>query len=155
RFINAAAMTIFNVRIPGLPLEVVQADGQNVKPVTVDEFQISIAETFDVIVRPTEDRAFTLVAEAVDRSGMARATLAPRAGISADVPPLRARPRATMRDMGMDMSGMSMSWPGASNESSGGHDVHGGAPSTSNGMSGMDMGGMDMSMRNHDNAPQV
>jgi CopA family copper-resistance protein len=146
RFINAAAMTIFNVRIPDLPLTVVQADGQNVKPVTVDEFQISVAETYDAIVEPREDRAFTLVAEAVDRSGMGRATLAPREGMSAEVPPLRARPRATMRDMGMDMSGMSMSWPGAEQ--------------SSGGMAGMDhanmdMGGMDMSMRNPENAPQV
>ena len=141
RFINAAAMTIFNVRIPGLPLTIVQADGQNVKPVAVDEFQISVAETYDVIVEPREDRAFTLVAEAVDRSGMGRATLAPRPGMSAEVPPLRARPRATMRDMGMDMSGMTMAWPGAE-------------PS-SGGMAGMDHGGMDMSMRNPENAPQV
>ena len=121
RFVNAAAMTIFNVRIPGLEMEIVAADGQNVRPVRVDEFQISVAETYDVIVRPTEDRAFTLVAEAVDRSGMGRATLAPRAGMSAEIPPRRARPLASMRDMGMDM----------------------------------DMGEMDMSMRNQENAPQV
>ena len=63
---------------PGLRMNVVQADGQNVRPVEVDEFQIAVAETLDVIVQPTEDRAFTLVAEAVDRSGMGRATLAPR-----------------------------------------------------------------------------
>ncbi len=126
RVINAASMTIFNVRIPGLPLTVVQADGLNVKPVTVDEFQITNAETYDVIVQPTEDRAFTLVAEAVDRSGMARATLAPRPGMTAPVPPLRRRPVATMKDMGMDMG------------------AHG----------GMDHD-MDMSMLNPDNAPQV
>lgn len=133
RFINAAAMTIFNVRIPGLPMTVVQADGQHVKPVEVDEFQISVAETFDVVVQPTEDKAFTLVAEAVDRSGMGRATLAPRAGMIAAVPPLRERPLATMKDMGMDMSGMD-------------HSGHG------EGGMAMDM---DMSMRNPDNAPQV
>ena len=104
RFINASAMTIFNVRIPGLGMEIVQADGQNVQPVSVDEFQITVAETYDVIVTPTEDRAFTLVAEAIDRSGMARATLAPRAGMAAEVPALRKRPLSTMRDMGMDMS---------------------------------------------------
>ncbi len=142
RFINAAAMTIFNVRIPGLPLIVVAADGQNVKPVAVEEIQISVAETYDVIVEPREDRAFTLVAEAVDRSGMGRATLAPRQGMNAEVPPLRARPRTSMRDMGMDMSSMTMAWPGAE-------------PSSSGAMAGMDMGGMDMSMRNGDNAPQV
>ena len=161
RFINAAAMTIFNVRIPGMSMEVVASDGQNVRPVRVDEFQISIAETYDVIVQPTEDRAYTLVAEAVDRSGMARATLAPRAGMTAEVPALRARPLATMRDMGMDMSGGAMAWPGAegAGSSMAGMD-HGqsgsqGGMSTgmSTGMGGMNMGGMDMSMRNPANAP--
>jgi CopA family copper-resistance protein len=98
----------FNVRIPGLKLSVVAADGQLIRPVEVDEFQIGNAETYDVIVQPTEDKAFTLVAEAVDRSGMARATLAPRAGMTALVPPLRPRPLATMKDMGMDMSSMNM-----------------------------------------------
>jgi FtsP/CotA-like multicopper oxidase with cupredoxin domain len=107
RIINASAMTNFNVRIPGLPLEVVAADGQDVRAVTVDEFQIAVAETYDVIVRP-DDRAFTIVGEAIDRSGMARATLAPRVGMSADVPPIRKRPIATMRDMGMDMMGIDM-----------------------------------------------
>ena len=106
RFVNAGAMTIFNVRIPGLKLSVVQADGQNVRPVEVDEFQISPAETYDIIVQPTEDQAYTLVAEAADRSGMGRATLAPRPGMVAAVPPLRERPLLNMRDMGMDMSGM-------------------------------------------------
>ena len=106
RFINASAMTTFNVRIPGLPLTIVQADGQNVRPVLVDEFQIGVAETYDVIVTPLDDRAYTMVGEAIDRSGMARATLAPRAGMAAEVPPLRERPLATMKDMGMDMSSM-------------------------------------------------
>ena len=106
RFVNASAMTTFNVRIPGLRLSIVQADGQNVMPVEVDEFQIGVAETYDAIVTPVEDKAFTLVGEAIDRSGMARATLAPRAGMSAPVPSLRKRPIATMKDMGMDMSGM-------------------------------------------------
>ncbi|MGH6617844.1 copper resistance system multicopper oxidase [Sphingomonas sp.] len=101
RFVNASAMTTFNVRIPGLRLTIVQADGQPVRPVTVDEFQIAIAETYDVIVEPVEDRAYTLVGEAIDRSGMARATLAPREGMTAEVPPLRKRPLATMKDMGM------------------------------------------------------
>jgi CopA family copper-resistance protein len=107
RFVNAAAMTIFNVRIPGLAMTVVQADGQDVRPVEVDEFQIANAETYDVIVQPGEDRAYTLVAEASDRSGMARGTLAPRPGMSAEVPPLRERPILTMKDMGMgEMGGM-------------------------------------------------
>ncbi|WP_426265249.1 copper resistance system multicopper oxidase [Sphingomonas sp. PWP1-2] len=106
RVINASSMTTFNVRLPGLRLTIVQADGQNVMPVTVDEFQIGVAETYDVIVTPTEDRAYTLVGEAIDRSGMARATLSPRAGMTAEVPPLRKRPVATMKDMGMDMANM-------------------------------------------------
>jgi CopA family copper-resistance protein len=107
RVINASAMTTFNVRIPGLKLMVVQADGQNIRPIAVDEFQIGVAETYDVVVIPTDDRAYTLVGESVDRSGMARATLAPRAGMAAEVPALRKRPIATMKDMGMDMSSMS------------------------------------------------
>ena len=106
RIINAAAMTIFNLRIPGLRMTVVQADGQDVQPVEVDELQIANAETYDVIVRPVEDRAYTLVAEAADRSGLARATLAPRPGMSAEVPAPRERPLLKMRDMGMDMAGM-------------------------------------------------
>jgi FtsP/CotA-like multicopper oxidase with cupredoxin domain len=77
RVINASSMTTFNVRIPGLKLTIVQADGQNVMPVEVDEFQIGVAETYDAIVTPTDDRAYTLVGEAIDRSGLARATLAP------------------------------------------------------------------------------
>ncbi|MGY2737270.1 copper resistance system multicopper oxidase [Sphingomonas sp. UYP23] len=106
RVINASSMTTFNVRIPGLKLTIVQADGQNVMPVEVDEFQIGVAETYDAIVTPTDDRAYTLVGEAIDRSGLARATLAPRAGMAAEVPALRPRPLATMEDMGMDMSSM-------------------------------------------------
>ena len=101
RIINASAMSIFNVRIPGLAMTVVQADGEHVRPVEVDEFQISVAETYDVIVRPTEDRAYTIVSEAIDRSGMGRATLAPRMGMTAEVPPLREVPNLTMADMGM------------------------------------------------------
>lgn len=108
RFINAAAMTVFDVRIPGLPMSVVSADGQDIQPVAVDEFQISPGETYDVIVTPAEDRAFTMVGESVDRSGMAMATLAPRKGMRAEVPPRRERPVLTMKDMGMEMEGMDM-----------------------------------------------
>ena len=108
RFINSAAMTIFDVRIPGLKLTVVQADGQNVDPVPVDEVRIGVAETYDIIVEPREERAYTIFAEAMDRSGYAAATLAPRAGIRAQIPPRRARPVRSMADMGMaDMPGMS------------------------------------------------
>jgi CopA family copper-resistance protein len=105
RVVNASAMTNFNLRIPGLALTVVQADGQNVRPVTVDELQVAVAETYDLIVEPA-DRAYSLVAEAWDRSGMARATLTPRVGLTAPVPPLRKRPLATMRDMGMGAMAM-------------------------------------------------
>jgi CopA family copper-resistance protein len=108
RVINASAQTTFNIRIPGLPMTVVQADGLNVRPVTVDEFQIGTAETYDVVITP-EDRAYSFVSEASDRSGLGRATLAPREGMSAPVPPLRPRPLLTMKDMGMgdmDHSGM-------------------------------------------------
>ena len=103
RFVNASAMTTFNVRIPGLKITIVQADGLNVRPVAVDEFQIAVAETYDAIVEPADDRAYTLVAESIDRSGMGVATLAPRPGMAAEVPPLRKRPLATMKDMGMGM----------------------------------------------------
>jgi L-ascorbate oxidase len=106
RFINASAMTYFDVRIPGLDLLVVQADGNNVQPVKVDEFRIAVAETYDVIVRPTEDRAYTIFAETMSRAGYARATLAPRDGMQAEVPALRAPDRLTMADMGMAHGGM-------------------------------------------------
>jgi CopA family copper-resistance protein len=101
RFINAASMTYFDLRIPGLKMEVVQADGQNIRPVTVDEFRIAVSETYDVIVTPQEDQAYTLFAEAMDRSGYARGTLAPRPGMSAPIPKMRPRPIRTMADMGM------------------------------------------------------
>ena len=167
RFINSGAQTIFNVRIPGLRMTVVAADGQEVRPVEVDEFQIGNAETYDVIVRPTEDRAFTIVSEAVDRSGMGRATLAPRPGMTAEVPPLRERPLATMKDMGMDMSAHSSGAQGGAMGSVHGAMDHGStmamtpgmAPKPARGsdqMAGMSgMGGMDMSMLNPANAPQV
>ncbi|MGX7953528.1 copper resistance system multicopper oxidase [Tsuneonella sp. HG249] len=100
RMINAAAQTTFNLRIPGLPMTVVATDGIDVRPVEVDEFQIGNAETYDVIVQP-RDQAYTFVAETIDRSGMGVATLAPRAGMRAAVPPLRERPTLTMTDMGM------------------------------------------------------
>jgi CopA family copper-resistance protein len=150
RIINASAMSIFNVRIPGLAMTVVQADGENVRPVEVDEFQISVAETYDVIVRPTEDRAYTIVSEAIDRSGMGRATLAPRPGMTAEVPPLRQVPNLTMRDMGMGsmdhgaMAGMDHAAMGGM--------AHGSAsPDPASGDGAMSMAGMNM--RDPDNAP--
>ena len=105
RFINAASMSIYDVRIPGLKMTVVQADGQDVQPVEVDEFRISAAETYDVIVQP-EDQAYTIFAETNDRSGYTRATLAPRADLIAEVPARRPRPLHTMDDMGMNMKSM-------------------------------------------------
>ncbi|MDL5599377.1 copper resistance system multicopper oxidase [Bacillus subtilis] len=116
RLINGSAMTYFDVRIPGLKMTVVAADGLHVKPVTVDELRIAVAETYDVIVEPAAD-AYTLFAQAMDRTGYARGTLAARAGLSAPVPALDPRPLVTMDDMGMggmdhgsmdmsDMSGM-------------------------------------------------
>lgn len=109
RIINAAAMTNFNVRIPGLAMVVVAADGQNVRPVETDEFQIGIAETYDVIVRPRDDQAYGLIAEALDRSGSCRATLAPHMGMVAPIPALRERPLLSMKDMGMGaVEGMDM-----------------------------------------------
>ncbi|KJZ40757.1 MULTISPECIES: copper resistance system multicopper oxidase [Pseudomonas] len=123
RFINGSAMTYFDVRIPGLKMTVVAADGLHVKPVSVDEFRIAVAETFDVIIEPTQE-AYTLFAQSMDRSGYARGTLTAKAGLSAPIPALDPRPLVTMDDMGMggmdhgsmgDMAGMdhsSMAMPG-------------------------------------------
>ena len=112
RFINASAMSIFDVRIPGLPMTMVQADGNEIEPVTVDEFRIGTAETYDAIVTPDADRAFAIFAQVEDRSGFVSGTLAPRMGMVAPVPPMDNRPLRTMADMGMGamdhgtMSGM-------------------------------------------------
>ncbi|HEF4758162.1 TPA: copper resistance system multicopper oxidase [Pseudomonas putida] len=120
RFINGSAMTYFDVRIPGLKMTVVAADGLHVKPVSVDEFRIAVAETYDVIVEPTLE-AYTLFAQSMDRTGYARGSLAVKAGLSAIVPPLDPRPLVTMDDMGMggmdhgNMAGMdhsAMAMPG-------------------------------------------
>ncbi|MFC0337838.1 copper-resistance protein, CopA family [Kushneria avicenniae] len=103
RVINASAMSYFNFRIPGLVMTVVAADGKEVVPVDIDEFQIGVAETYDVMVEPRDALAFTLMAESMDRSGFAVGTLASRPGLRAEVPPLRQPPRRTMKDMGMAM----------------------------------------------------
>lgn len=103
RFINGSAMSFFDVRIPGLKLTVVATDGQDVEPVTVDEFRIGTAETYDVIVTPQEDQPYSIFAQAMDRSGFACGTLSPRPGMSAAVPPLDPRPLLTMSDMGHGM----------------------------------------------------
>ncbi len=99
RFINGSANSYFDVRIPGLKLTVVAADGQDVEPVAVDEFRIAVAETYDVIVEPHEDRAYTIFAQSIDRSGYARGTLAPRPGMQAELPALDPVPTLAMVDM--------------------------------------------------------
>ena len=106
RVINGSSMTFFDVRIPGLKMTVVAADGQNVHPVSVDEFRLGVAETYDVIVEPADARAYTIFSQAIDRSGYARGTLAPEMGMEAEVPELDPVPRLTMADMGMSMAGM-------------------------------------------------
>ncbi|WP_029653519.1 copper resistance system multicopper oxidase, partial [Marinobacter daepoensis] len=138
RFINSSAMTYFDVRIPGLNMTVVQADGNNVQPVTVDEFRIGVAETYDVIVRPKDAEAYTIFAESMGRSGYARATLAPENGMEAPVPALREPSRLTMADMGGahdrahgDMAGM--------NHGDGDNSM----PSDMSGMDHSGMAGMD------------
>ncbi len=101
RFINAGAATYFDLRIPGLPMTVVSVDGQHVQPVTVDEIRIAVAETYDVIVEPKQQHAYTIFAEAMDRSGFARGTLATERGLAAAIPQRRERVVANMTDMGM------------------------------------------------------
>ncbi len=102
RIINASAMTIFNVRMPDLPMTIVAADGLNVQPLEVDELQMGVAETYDVIIEPKADQAYAFVAESIDRSGQAVATFGPRPGMRANAPALRPVPNLTMKDMGMD-----------------------------------------------------
>jgi CopA family copper-resistance protein len=156
RFINGSAMSYFDVRIPGLKMTVVAADGQYVKPVSVDEFRIATAETFDVIVEPTQD-AYTLFAQSMDRSGYARGTLAVRSGLAAPVPELDPRPLVTMADMGMagmdhgamagmgDMAGMDHSKMAGMGDSSmeGMSGMDGGAMKGMNHGATQDMSGMD------------
>ncbi|WP_324804805.1 copper resistance system multicopper oxidase [Pseudomonas sp. JQ170C] len=135
RFINASAMTYFDVRIPGLKMTVVAADGQHVKPVKVDEFRIAVAETYDVIVEPDDAQAYTIFAQTMDRTGYSRGTLAVREGLQAPVPAVDPRPLISMSDMGMDHGDM------------GGMD-HGSTQGGMPGMAGMDhskMAGMDHS----------
>lgn len=106
RIINASAMTLFNVRMPGLPMTIVQGDGLNVQPLEVDKFQMGVAEIYDVIIQPKDDRAYAFVAESIDRSGQAVATFATSAGVRAEAPSLRPVPTLTMKDMGIGHFGM-------------------------------------------------
>lgn len=143
RFINASPMNMFDVRIPGLPMTVVQADGQNVSPVEVDEFRIGNGETYDVIVQPKEAKAYSIFVPTIARIGYALGTLAPELGMSAPVPDMGPKPVRTMADMGM--AGMDMS--GSAN-TSGAADASGMAgmpgmdtkPAADTSMAGMDMG---------------
>lgn len=144
RFINVGAMTFHDVRIPGLKMTVVGADGQNVQPVEIDEFRFGPAETYDVIVTPTEDRAYTIFSEALDRSGYTRGTLAPRPGMSAEVPKRRLRPLRTMGSMGMAMEGMD---PAAMKVAMGENIKAGGEK--------MDMSGVDMPMGKQMEMPKM
>jgi CopA family copper-resistance protein len=154
RIVNASAMSIFNVRIPGLGMTIVQADGLNVVPLPVDEFQIGVAETYDVIVTPVADRAYSFIAEVNDRSGMARATLAPRAGMAAEVPPLRKRPLATMQDMGMGAMGAGDA-ACTPEHAAMGHCTPAADAGADHAAMGHGAGGMDHSMRDFSVAPQV
>ena len=127
RFINASSMSFYDVRIPNLKMSVVQADGQNVEPVTVDEFRFGVGETYDVIIEPKEDKAYTIIAEPIDRTGFALGTLATHKGMKGEMPKHRKRSLLTMADMGMshegsghDMAGMDMS---TMNHAAMGHDM--------------------------------
>jgi CopA family copper-resistance protein len=141
RFINGSVMGIFDVSIPGLPLAIVQSDGNDVRPVEVDQFRIGVAETYDVIVQPREARAYTIFAQVEDRTGFARGTLAPRPGMTAAISPMDPRPMRTMKDMGMEhgsVGGMQMdrgSMPGMSQPAPGGAQPmnHGSMPGMSHG----------------------
>ena len=126
RFINASAMSMYDVRIPGLQMTVVQADGQYVEPVTVDEFRFAVAETYDVIVTPQADQAYTIAAESIDRTGFALGTLAPREGMKGLVPAHRPRSLLTMADMGHDMDhGDHQMKQSSESMDHSGHDMHG------------------------------
>ena len=125
RFINGASMTFFDVRIPGLTLRVVAHDGQDIEPVSVDEFRLAPAETCDVIVEPDDERAYAIFAQSMDRSGFACGSLAPRTGMRADAPAPDPRPLLSMTDMMGSMD----------------HGAHA--------MAGMDMPGMDHSKMDH------
>jgi len=147
RFINASAMTIYDVSIAGLKMELVEADGQPIKPVSIDEFRFGVAETYDVIVEPKDDKAYTIFAESIDRTGYARGTLSPEEGMEGKIPPMRPRSLLTMADMAMaamdhsemnhdmgdmDMKGMDEDKKMSANEID------------------MEMEGMDHSEMNHD-----
>ncbi len=147
RVINGSSMTAFDVRIPGLQMTVVQADGNDVKQVTVDEFRINVAETYDVIVQPEGNTAYTIFAQSQDRSGYARGTLAPRMGMTAAIPPMDPVPMRTMADMGMgSMKGMNMAGVDGMTQ----EDMQASGENAPNkqSMAGMDMGNQNMAGMN-------
>lgn len=148
RFINGSAMTYFDVRIPGLKMTVVAADGQYVHPVTVDELRIAVAETFDVIVEPSGQDAFTIFAQDMGRTGYVSGTLAVRDGLRAPIPAIDPRPLLTMADMGHGGMGASKAMEGGCGASMGhGMSSIGTASSAEHGahdMAGMDHGGTAM-----------
>ena len=158
RFINGAAMTIFDVRIPGLKMTVVAADGQNIEPITIDEFRIGVAETYDVVVEPSIDSAYTIFAQSIDRTGYTRGTLSPDPDWSAEVPPMDPPALLGHREMGMGGMGQGehdmgkMSGMGGMDHSQ--HDM-----SKMSGMRDMDhsqhdMSGMQEVAREGDQAPE-
>ncbi|MCJ8339492.1 MAG: copper resistance system multicopper oxidase [Pseudomonadales bacterium] len=142
RFINGSAMTFFDIRIPGLKMTVVAADGQYVQPVSVDEFRIGVAETYDVIVEPSTDSAYSVFAQAIDRSGYARGTLTPDLGLQAQVPEMDPVPVLTHQDMGMSMAGMNMAGMSGMDHSK--MNMGGMSGSAAMDHSKMNMGGMKM-----------
>ncbi len=154
RFINAAAMTIFDVRIPGLKMTVVASDGQNIEPVSIDEFRIGVAETYDVIVEPEGDSAYTIFAQSIDRTGFTRGVLTPDPSWTAEIPKMDYAPILAHRDMGMSHAGhgamdhsrhgnMDHSQHAGMNHSNMDHSQHG----------GMDHGKMDHSMMHSGTGP--
>ncbi|BBR53630.1 MULTISPECIES: copper resistance system multicopper oxidase [Pseudomonas] len=148
RFINGSAMTYFDVRIPGLKMTVVAADGQHVDPVSVDEFRIAVAETYDVIVEPEDAQAYTIFAQSMDRTGYSRGTLAVSEGLQAPVPAVDPRPLISMSDMGMDHGSMT----GMDHGQMAGMDHGSMAGMDHSQMAGMDhgsMAGMDGAMQTH------
>ena len=147
RVINSSAMTFFDFRIPGLKMTVVAADGQLVKPVTVDEFRIGVAETYDIVVEPQDEGPYPIFAQALDRTGYALGSLTTDPAKLAKAPPMDPLPVLTHVDMGMAMEGMGHGGHEMGDQRSQGAGSHGGGHS----MSGMSHGGgMSMAGMKHD-----
>ncbi|WP_445778234.1 copper resistance system multicopper oxidase, partial [Shewanella sp.] len=144
RFINSSAMTIFDVRIPGLKMTVVASDGQNIQPVSVDEFRIGVAETYDVVIEPEVDNAYCIFAQSIDRTGFTVGNLTSDPSLHSPIPPMDPRPVLGHSDMGMDMSDMDMSGMDHSKMAMGGGDMSG-MDHSKMAMGGGDMSGMDHS----------